>query len=264
MSVPAEQTLEGGNVGRVVRVGDTVRRTAGPWTPAVHELLRYLDYAGFDYSPRPLGFDEQGREIVSYIAGETVGTAHPWPEWAWSDATLEQAGRLLRHYHDTVTDFRPEGSRVWRFVTDHLDAGEVICHNDFAPYNMVWNDGVIVGIIDWDLASPADPISDLAFTAWSFCPIHQPSDAARLGAPTDIVRRLKLLCGSYGLERSEKLLEAIRKRMRASIDGIQAKAATGDAAFQGLIAGGHVGRMERDAQWLDLHRQKWEEKLGAP
>jgi aminoglycoside phosphotransferase (APT) family kinase protein len=129
---------------------------------------------------------------------------------------------------------------------------------------MVCNDGVIVGIIDWDLASPADPISDLAFTAWSFCPIHQPSHAARLGAPTDIVRRLKLLCGSYGLERSEKLLEAIRKRMRASIDGIHAQAATGDAAFQALIAGGHIGRMERDAQWLDLHRQKWEEKLGAP
>lgn len=82
-------------------------------------------------------------------------------------------------------------------------------------------------------------------------------------APTDIVRRLKLLCGSYGLEPSEGLLEAIRKRMRASIDGIQAKAAIGDAAFQGLIAGGHVDRMERDAQWLDLHRQKWEEKLEA-
>ena len=26
----------------VVRVGDTVRRTAGPWTPAVHGLLRYI------------------------------------------------------------------------------------------------------------------------------------------------------------------------------------------------------------------------------
>ena len=27
----------------VVRIGDTVRRTAGRWTPAVHGLLRYLE-----------------------------------------------------------------------------------------------------------------------------------------------------------------------------------------------------------------------------
>ena len=35
-----EIPLGGGNVsGGVVRIGDTVRRPAGPWTPAVHALL---------------------------------------------------------------------------------------------------------------------------------------------------------------------------------------------------------------------------------
>jgi len=34
--LPDEVPLEGGNMtGGVVRVGDTVRRPAGPWTPAV-------------------------------------------------------------------------------------------------------------------------------------------------------------------------------------------------------------------------------------
>ncbi len=31
-----------GNEGRVVRVGETVRRPVGPWTPAVHLLLAHL------------------------------------------------------------------------------------------------------------------------------------------------------------------------------------------------------------------------------
>lgn len=35
-----EEPLRGGNSAIVTRVGDTVRRPTGPWTPAVHLLLR--------------------------------------------------------------------------------------------------------------------------------------------------------------------------------------------------------------------------------
>src|SRR4051794_15572276 len=38
--------LPGGNVGGAVRVGGTVRRPTGPWTPAVHRLLGHLASAG--------------------------------------------------------------------------------------------------------------------------------------------------------------------------------------------------------------------------
>ena len=38
-----EQPFEDGNISAVVRVGDTVRRATGPWTSAVHALLRYLE-----------------------------------------------------------------------------------------------------------------------------------------------------------------------------------------------------------------------------
>lgn len=34
-----------GNVGGAWRVGETVRRATGPWTPAVHALLEYLGRA---------------------------------------------------------------------------------------------------------------------------------------------------------------------------------------------------------------------------
>jgi hypothetical protein len=70
--VVAEERLEGGNVGGAVRVGDTVRRSAGPWTPAVHALLAHLAGTGFTGAPRPLGFDEQGREVLTFLEGESV------------------------------------------------------------------------------------------------------------------------------------------------------------------------------------------------
>src|SRR5260221_6573384 len=60
-----EIPLAGGNMSSgVVRVGDTVRRPAGPWTPAVHALLAHLHAVGFDGAPRPLGVDERGREVL--------------------------------------------------------------------------------------------------------------------------------------------------------------------------------------------------------
>src|SRR5438128_2712965 len=57
-----EGLLVGGNMaGEVQRIGATVRRQAGPWTPAVHALLLHLQRAEFSGAPRALGIDERGR-----------------------------------------------------------------------------------------------------------------------------------------------------------------------------------------------------------
>jgi hypothetical protein len=51
-----EQRLPGGNLGGAVRVGDTVRREAGPWTPGVAALLQHLESVGFTGEPA-IGFE---------------------------------------------------------------------------------------------------------------------------------------------------------------------------------------------------------------
>ncbi len=53
----------------VIRVADTVRRRSTG--PAVHALLGYLERVGFRYSPRLLGVDEHGREVLSYLPGSS-------------------------------------------------------------------------------------------------------------------------------------------------------------------------------------------------
>lgn len=66
-----EVDLSGGRVTPgVVRVGMTVRRPTGKYSPFVHALLALLADAGFDRSPRFHGFDDGGREILDYV--ETV------------------------------------------------------------------------------------------------------------------------------------------------------------------------------------------------
>ena len=68
--VEPEIPLEGGSHSGVVRVGETVRRETRPWSSSVHDLLRHLDREGFAGAPRALGFDDQGREVLTYIEGE--------------------------------------------------------------------------------------------------------------------------------------------------------------------------------------------------
>jgi hypothetical protein len=262
VGVDDEEPLLGGNLGSVVRIGDTVRRSTGPWTDVVHELLRHLEQVGFAYSPRVLGIDDQGREVLSFIEGESIGAAHPWPAWAWADETLEQAGRILREYHEAVRDFRPRAARHWRFATAAITTGEVVCHNDIAPYNLVFQDGRVVGIVDWDLAGPAVPSWDLAWAAWTFAPIHTPEHAASLGAPLDTTRRIRLLCDAYELPGRQGILDVVEQRMHASIIDIETQAAAGDQGFARLIAEGHVDRMRDDATWLASRRDQWTAELS--
>ena len=67
-----EYSLPGGSVSSVVRVGDTVHRRPGVRAGFVHELLGFFQQSGWPGAPRFLGFDEQGREILSFMDGHVA------------------------------------------------------------------------------------------------------------------------------------------------------------------------------------------------
>ncbi len=100
-----------GCVNPVVRIGDTVRRPIHSWTPAVHSLLHYLEAVGFSGSPGVLGFDELGREVLSFIPGEVA--LRPWPEVMGEEKGLAEVARFLSRYHKAVKDFEPPENAEW-------------------------------------------------------------------------------------------------------------------------------------------------------
>ncbi len=51
----------------IVRIGDTVRRPLRPFSLTVQAYLAHLRDAGFTGAPLPLGVDEQGREVLSFV-----------------------------------------------------------------------------------------------------------------------------------------------------------------------------------------------------
>lgn len=251
-----EEVPLGGNLNQAVRVGDTVRRRAGPWTPAVHSLLRYLEQTDFE-APRVLGIDEQGREILAFIPGEAyAGAENPVPDRVFDEEHLFAAARLLRRYHDVVSGFTSPPGAVWRLIapTEH----ELICHNDWSPWNALFRDGELAVMLDWDLAGPGSRLWDVANSAACWVTLFSQSTLFGLA---ERAQRLRLFCDAYGLEDRSELLTMIQLRNDHVARFIEARARAGEPGFVTLAKWNTPALMDNDVAYLEQHRATFERAL---
>ncbi|HEV2368391.1 MAG TPA: aminoglycoside phosphotransferase family protein, partial [Acidimicrobiales bacterium] len=161
-----------------VLIGGRVHRSTGPWTPAVHALLGHLEAVGFHGVPRVVGFDDRGREVLTWVDGQAP--VLPWPEWMQSERALSALARLLRRYHDAVSGFVPPADAVWRSWLGS-PGGPIIRHGDLWPSNLVFDLGLPVALIDWEFAQPGTRLDDLASAAKPWIPLISDERARALG-----------------------------------------------------------------------------------
>jgi aminoglycoside phosphotransferase (APT) family kinase protein len=161
-----------------VRVGNTVRRLPKGNLAFVYDLLVFLEDQGFPFAPRFLGMDEQGREILSYLEGEIwleSGSRLP-------DDLLEQAARAIRRSHDA------------RAGSSLAQGSEIVAHHELGPHNTIFQDGHLVGFIDWDDAAPGTRLRDLANAIYNYVDVgHWANQTA-----DEQARRIRLMCAAYG------------------------------------------------------------------
>ncbi len=188
-----EKPLTGGHMTPVSRLGKDVLREAGPWTPTIQRLLAHLREQGIDWCPKPRGWTDDGREQLSYLKGKVPD--YPLPEWVYDESVLVDAAQRLRELHD-ATEGYTDPDALWRAPV--RQPAEVVCHNDFAPYNMVFREHVLTGIIDWDFASPGPRVWDLAFLAYRLVPLMRPESPDAPDMTLDLGRRMRLLLDTYG------------------------------------------------------------------
>lgn len=244
-----EEAFIGGNLSDATRVGDTVRRRAGPWTPAVHALLRFLESAGFE-APRARGVDADGREVLGYIEGDAhPGWPEPVPDWVMDDDHLAAGARLLRRYHDLVQRFQPPADARWRLVAS--TAPEIICHNDWAPWNALFRDRRLAVMLDWDLAGPGTRLWDVANGAYCWVPLFSGSGKFAID---ERARRLRHFCDAYGLSERGSLLDLMRERTLFVGEVVAEQARLGDKGFLKLADWDVPARMKRDAAYQETYR----------
>ncbi len=236
--------LVGVNVGGAVRIGGTVRRATGPWTPAVHALLGHLAVAGLAEVPRVFGADERRREVMTYLPGRVLDLE---VETA-SEVLLADAMRWLRRFHDAVSAADLAGP--WRFAASDRRDTELVCHNDFAPYNVAVSTSAegerLVGVFDWDLAGPGTSLEDLALAAWNWVPLWRPT------APSSAASRLEVMARAYGGTSAAQILDGVVPRINKMVSMMVSGSASGDPGMVNLVMLGQPERTKRSLDALEL------------
>ncbi|MFJ8045804.1 phosphotransferase enzyme family protein [Kitasatospora sp. NPDC096147] len=248
------ESMQGG-LSLVRREGDTIRRPWRSWTPAVHGLLRQLERAGLTGVPRVLGGSAaSGEEVLSLLPGE-VGLGR-WPSALRSDHGVTALGRWLRRYHEAVRDFRPPADALWCDPDAHWRPGLIIRHGDLTPWNTVWADDHLAGVIDWDLAIPGTPLQDLAQLAWYAVPLRYPERQLRAGfgpSGAPLARRLHLLCTAYGADPAT-VLDTLAALQREETDRITRLGPTGADPWATFLHRAFVPDIEAERTWALARR----------
>jgi aminoglycoside phosphotransferase (APT) family kinase protein len=146
-------------------------------------------------SPQPLYLDEQGAVlgtpgiVTSYVPGKMITSPSEPIRWARTLATVlakihsvpgdtvgkkflldgnEEAAWFL--HSDVVPAYmkaHPDGTAVWQMVYDlwpHLSQiSPTLVHLDYWPGNILWNQGQITAVVDWEEAAFGDPGIDVAY-----------------------------------------------------------------------------------------------------
>jgi hypothetical protein len=251
-----ESVLAGGSVNRVVRVGNTVRRPTGVWTSSVHALLHHLERVRFYGAPRAIGIDDQGREVLTFLNG--VAATRPWPRVLRTDAGLNSIAALLRAYHQAVASFVPPDGAQWRAGRIDFHAGQVVSHGDLGPWNSIWNDETLVGLIDWEFAEPRWPIEDVAELAWYFVPLQGPRVWREAGftQTPQFGRRLSRLCEAYGEFTVEEVVDALLQRQRLERERTVELGGSGVSPWARFLARGDVAQFDEEHAWLRGQRDR--------
>lgn len=247
---------------RIKIVGNNVYRKANPWSKQVHKFLSFMQESGFDKVPEPLGFNEKGQEIVSFVKGKTFD--YPLPEAIRSDDTLISAAKFLRDYHDISQKFllnKSFSKKGWMFPC--RNPTEVICHNDFAPYNICFEGKRVIGIIDFDTACPGPRNWDIAYAIYRFAPLSPLKDSDSFGSIEEQIIRGRLFCEAYGLaiHDRENIVNVMLERLRVLLKFLVQSARAGDRKYELNIEDDHHLKYLNDIKYITHYKKVIQEGI---
>jgi Ser/Thr protein kinase RdoA (MazF antagonist) len=248
-----EYELKGGNVAAaVVRIGQTVRKPVTASTSNVEAFLRHLSTSGFPHSPRSLGRDEAGRQVLEFIEGDTISN----PD-SLTLPDLQEVAAIIRELHRVSASFPFLRTDNWS-VAIRPDAEDLICHNDLGAWNLVRNGSKWV-FIDWDGSGPASRLWDFAYAAQSI--VH----LAHGGNPVTDAVRLRAFVDAYGLDESERkqFPELLSRRTKAGYDLLKHGASAGIQPWANIYAKDHGEYWRRAAEYVEKHQHVWSSVLSS-
>ncbi|MFN2591575.1 MAG: phosphotransferase enzyme family protein, partial [Candidatus Dormibacteria bacterium] len=251
----AEVPLVGDGVTRgIVRIGDTVRRPTRPMTATVQAYLRHLHARGFTGAPLPLGTDEHGREMLSFVPGDVP--MEPLPPQCAQEEVLRCLARLIRQLHDAAEGWEPPAGAIWGSLPGTPvplpAAPELVGHADYCPGNVVFRDGLPAALIDFVLARPTTRLAEVGNALRYWVPLRDPEDRSPAWRDLDAALRIGVFAHAYALDRArrEQLVPLLIERARASLAWAETAAAA-DPVFHRFWTEDWCRTMPRAVAWLE-------------
>lgn len=231
-----KKKLVGGNMSSVYQQGDTVVRKMGHWSPTIHRLLQHLEQKGFTDCPKFLGVTGEKEEILTFVPGACL---EDYP-LNISDAKHLKGVALLakkmRQFHDATASFPIREDDEWLLTYQGNLMKDVICHNDIAPYNVTFEDGLPKGFIDFDTCAPAPRIWDIVYALYRFVPFTKNNSKMSMSHKFACV---ETFFQNYGMPIPDDLFIMMAQRLMALADFIKQEADAGNEIFVKMLIEGH-------------------------
>ena len=244
-------SLAGGNVNSVDLKNNIVRRKLTATSPAIHQLLKYLEARNFPCVPRLLDFDDK-YEYLSYIPGKAI--FRPWCDAIKTERFIARLGKWLKEYHNIISEFRLEGNVHFNWGLTVPEPKMIVCHGDLGPWNCIQQDGEFRGIIDWDLARYGYEIDNVAEFVFEFIPFN-PNLKETIGQVSNatLLKRLEVFCQAYGYTKPYEIVEHIPVYLTRMNAELRNRAKLGVEPFVSFVAGGIADKLDRHKDLLTSH-----------
>lgn len=261
-----ELEFKKGNISEVYRDGNIVYRDLKPQSKTIFRLLLHLEKKGIPFTPRFLGLNNENQEVLTFVEGETIEDYPIRDDIQSKIITNQMAAKMLREYHDATLDFKNRPDDIWFLNYEGELYKEVICHNDFAPYNVTFKDNKPIGLIDFDTACPAPRIWDVAYAVYRFVPLSMEVYDPNTKKYREYNRELdsserKLLLNTflevYGIGDVLEVLRNVLIRLQALVILFDEECRKGNTAFTKMKEEGHQQLYINEIVFIKENMHDW-------
>jgi Ser/Thr protein kinase RdoA (MazF antagonist) len=136
--------------------------------------------------------------------------------------------------------------------------GDLVCHTDLCLENVVVRQGGAAAFIDFDLATPANPLFDIAIAARHWIPLRDPVDIADARVTTDLIHRFRLFTASHRLDAAQRdqVISMLLVFLDNALHSIRRRAESGHPGFAKMWADGYPDMNRRSRAWLTAHARE--------
>lgn len=178
-----------------------------------------------------------------------------------------QVARWTKQYRDSQTDDLPEMERLIDYLPATLpeQSRTSIVHGDYRIDNVLFDNGKLTAVLDWELATLGDPLADFSYLAMQWMMPADGSaglaglDLAALGIPTlgEMVERYSARSGVPVAEKLDWYLAYNLFRLAGIVQGIKKR------VIDGTASSANAAEMARRVPTLARAAWSFAEKAGA-